>query len=100
MSNPSHTVGSHTRQQVRIKINKQKAPHLTTPLSYIACVGENIRLDNGQMVDNMMQEIHMKVLIQRVTLVKNGEDVIFPQHQTKIGKIAERHGYIGSSTVI
>ena len=47
-----------------------------------------------------MQEIHMKVLIQRVTLVKNGEDVIFPQHQTKIGKVAERHGYIGSSTVI
>ena len=48
----------------------------------------------------MMQEIHMKVLIQRVTLVKNDEDVIFPQHQTKIGKVAERHGYIGSSTVI
>merc|ERR1712082_114884 len=100
MSNPSHTVGYHTRQQVRIKINKQKAPPFTISLSYIACVGENIRLDNGQMVDNMMQEIHMKVLIQRITLVKNGEDAVYPQHQTKIGKIAERHGYIGSSTVI
>ena len=88
MSNPSHMVGYHTRQHVRIKINKQKAPLLTTSLSYIACVGENIRLDNGQMVDNMMQEIHMKVLIQRITLVKNGEDAIYPQHQTKIGKIA------------
>merc|ERR1711947_60914 len=25
---------------------------------------------------------------------------VYPQHQTKIGKIAESHGYIGSSTVI
>ena len=51
-------------------------------------------------VSNMMKEEHMKIEIQEIKLISNDGNVIYHQHQTKIGLEEEGYGYVETSTII
>ena len=51
----------------------------------VYCVGEVLTLDSGMAVSSMMKEVHMKIHIQEVNLINDDGNVIYPQHQSRIG---------------
>ena len=66
----------------------------------VYCVGEVLTLDSGMAVSNMMKEVHMKIHIQEINLINDDGNVIYPQHQSRIGREEEGYGAVGMSTII
>jgi hypothetical protein len=66
----------------------------------IACVGENLRLSNGQINGNMIQKFFFQVRISSEELTISSGDVILPRHQTVIGRVRDGHGLYDMTPVI
>ena len=66
----------------------------------IDCVGGAIYLDDGRLNTNMVREIHLNILVNKITIINDNGDAINPAHQSSIGKVSDGHGKIEDRTVV
>ena len=99
----SATIGDKAHTLAMNKINYVKAfthSGVSFSITNVYSVGEVLTLDSGMVVSNMMKEVHMKIHIQEINLINYDGNVIYPQHQSRIGREEEGYGSVGMSTII
>ena len=57
-------------------------------------------MDDGRLNTNMVREIHLNILVNKITLIDDNGDAINPAHQSSIGKVSDGHGKIEDRTVV
>ena len=68
--------------------------------SNIACIGESLRLHNGNLNTNMMKQVHYLITINVIQLMEVKSDIIQPYKQTVLGHSASGFSYSDHSTFI
>ena len=68
--------------------------------SNIACIGESLRLQNGNLNTNMMKQIHYLITISSIQLMEVKSDIIQPYKQTVLGHSSSGFSYSDHSTFI
>ena len=68
--------------------------------SNIACLGESLRLQNGNLNLNMMKQIHYIITINAIQLMEVKFDIIEPYKQTVLGHSSVGFSYSDHSTFI
>jgi hypothetical protein len=68
--------------------------------SNIACIGESLRLQNGNLNTNMMKQKHYLITINEIQLMEVKSDIIQPYKQTVLGHSSAGFSYSGHTTFI
>ena len=65
----------------------------------IECTGQKLRMSNGQITDNMIKQIELQIIVQKVELMVDGDEV-YKLTGEQIGREADGEGKHNLQTVI